>query len=314
MKMEGIERKKASAFLLATNELMAENFQRDMDRMRKELRQVKFENHILRIKCGDIAEILTAEDSLLQKDGDVSAFKTSIASWGEVSAFLPERQVRFFKKIFLFAIQSEIVRERDAGELVFDIMSPISALKAMVNEYLSRQVCISQTELNDFLNLICSIICLREYNIRHDDMQGIVEIFKNVILLTCNNCPAADSFLGVLMGNCVSGIFTTYVACQMCEEVSDSLVGQSLGMAAAMDSTPKLLYCLVRICQACLSNLSEWCRQTDPKEVMIEDIANNVSKISGHCDVLSAMYPEAAIEGKRCSCILVACLQAMQQY
>eukprot|EP00889_Picochlorum_renovo_P007009 jgi/Picre1/34039/NNA_001516.t1 len=117
---------------------MAENFQRDMDRLRKELRQVKFENHILRIKCGDIAEILTAEDSLLQKDGDVSAFKTSIASWGE----------------------SEIVRERDAGELVFDIMSPISALKAMVNEYLSRQVCISQTELNDFLNLICSIICL----------------------------------------------------------------------------------------------------------------------------------------------------------
>lgn len=312
--MEGLERKKASAFLLATNEIMAESFQRDLDGLRKELRQAKFENHILKIKCGDIVESLTTEDSLVRKDGDVSAFKTSIVSWGEIGAFLPERQVGFFKKVFLFAIQSEIVRERDAGEVIFEIMPPISALNAMVNDYLSRQICIAQGVLNDFLNFICSIICLREYDIMHDDVQGIVELLKKVILLTCNDCPAADSFLGALMGNCVSGIFTAYVACQMCAEVSTSLVGQSLGNAAVMDSTPSFFYCLVRLCQGCLSNLSEWCRQTDPNEVMIEDIANNVSKISEHCDVLCAMYPEAAIEGKRCSCILVACLQAMQQY
>lgn len=311
--MDGQETKKASAFLLATNELMAQNFQRDMDRLRKELCKAKFDNHVLKIKCGDIAESLAIDEALIHKDGEVSTFKTNIMSWGEVGAFLTERQIGFYKRIFLFAIQSEIGRERVGEEGLFDIMPPMSAFKMMVNEFLSRQVCIAQEVLSNFQDFICTILHLREYDTRHDDIRVLIELFKQVILQTCNNCPAASGFLEVLIGHSVSGFFTTYVVCQMGSEVSENLAGQSLGRAPVTESTHAFLHCLICICQACLSNLSEWCRQTEPNDMMIEDIANSISKISGNCDILSAMYPETSLEGKRCCCILVACLQAMQQ-
>jgi len=68
---------------------------------------------------------------------------------------------------------------------------------------------------------------------------------------------------------------------------------------------------LCSLCQSCIAQLSKWPDSNYSQAALLREITEDVWKISKYCDILSALSPAIAFEGKRLYCRLIASLQDM---
>lgn len=318
LKTLGGPNERHASFWLASQELMANDFQKDIDRMKREIVELKLENYTLKMKCGELQEKLCSR-CLTTEDCDL--FKHSMISWGDVANFLTAEQMGFYQELLIFSIHNWIKPESSGFQI---LVPPSMAFQKRIQEVLENSDSqeLEATALNSLGDFVVSIIYLREYDISHQDVKILEEVFKGILRkVSSKDSPrhhSAESLLKVFMDRDASRCIITRTICKMtadlsralCEEVigADESVAKTKNYTALMDLD---FLELCSLCQICIAQLSKWSNSNYSQAALLREIADHVWKISKYCDILSALSPAMAFEGKRLYCRLIASLQDM---
>lgn len=313
------QKEKHASFWLASQELMASEFQKEIDRMKREITGLKIENYGLKIACGELREDICSR--CLTRE-DCSSFKSSMISWGDIASFLSSKQMEFYHELFTFSVQSWIQPALSGTQMM---LSPVQAFRKRVVEVLldPQSRAFRESDIECLADFVASIICFREYNTDHEDILAIEEVFLDILKCVARkdgiHHSGAESLLPVFMDNDASRCIITRTVCKLCSELSHALCEEVI----AADNSISQNKCdlssldfmkLCSLCQLCVSKLSQWSQSNHSKDKMLEGITEYIWKISRDCDILSALSPAMAFEGKRLYCKLIATLQVMGTY
>lgn len=311
------QKEKHTSFWLASQELMADGFQNEIDRLKRDIVGFKIENYNLRIACGDLHEKICSR-TLKSEEG--LAFKESMMSWGDLASFLSSKQMEFYYELLVFAVQKWIV----SSGLTRIIMSPVQAFKERLFELLKQPSEVFERSHMDCIAMFTSsIICFREYDITHEDIKAIEQIFMGIVQTATDKNgsfhPCAEPLLTLLIDNDPSRCIITRTICKLCFNVSQMLSEEIISGTKNTDTLSDPDHDLMKVdfvklcclCQICISKLCQWPQSNNLQDVILEDITNHVWETSRNCDIFSALNPAMAFEGKRLYCRLIASLQSM---
>jgi hypothetical protein len=314
--MEGQNERHAS-FWLASQELMANDFQKEIHKMKREIIGLKIENHTLKIKCGELREELCSRCSTTE---DCESFKNSVISWGDIASFLTLKQMEFYQELLGFAIQNWIKPDEPGPHI---LVPPIQAFQKRIFELLEgpRSKKLENSTIITLADFVVSIICLREYDINHEDVQTIEEIFMGILVhVSTKGSPphnGAESLLKIFMERDASRCIITRTICKLCSDLSQDLCEEIIGTGESTMKSDRIgptdldFLKLCSLCQICISQLSKWPHSNHAQVKLLKDVTDHIWTISKHCDVLCALSPAMAFEGKRLYCRLIASLQDM---
>lgn len=317
-KILGGKKEKYASFWLASQELMANGFQKEINTLKKEMISLKIENHTLKTKLGAMQEEICSRCLTME---DCNMFRDSMISWGDIASFLSSKQMGFYQELLLVSTQ-KWMQSNASGTQTF--MSPIEAFRERLLELLkcSQSQELQESAINGLADFVVSVICFREYDISHDDVKTIEEVFEAILQRVAkkerhNDHPWALSLLKEFMNRDASRCIITRTICKMCSDISFSLCEEVIGsedsfLQKESNHLANLDFVeLCSFCQICVSKLSPWPQSNCSQGRILEDIAEYIWKISKHCDILGALSPAIAFEGKRLYCRLIASLQDM---
>ena len=317
-KILGGQKEKYASFWLASQELMANGFQKEIDTLKKEVISLKIENHTLKTKLGAMQEEICSRSLTME---DCNLFRDSMISWGDIASFLSSKQMGFYQELLLVSTQKWMQPNTSGTQT---LISPIKAFRERLLELLkcSQSQEMQESAINSLADFVVSVICFREYDISHDDVKTIEEVFEAILQQVAkkersNDHPWALPLLKEFMNRDASRCIITRTICKMCSDISSSLCEEVIGfeetsLQRESNHLANLDFVeLCSFCQICVSKLSPWPQSNCSQGRILEDIAEYIWKISKQCDILGALSPAIAFEGKRLYCRLIASLQAM---
>jgi hypothetical protein len=310
---------KQASFWVAVNEVSTKHLQQQLSKLAKEVQRLKFENQVLRMKCGETADRI---NSIKFSDADVDQLtnlKNALMSWGDVASFLPVKEIAFLGHLFMCSIRAWI--SQDFRQMK-SISCPMEALGNMLQD-IRNSSALDDSFLDSFAHFVASVIVLRKYDTSHRDLILLGDLMREMILSAISfdlqEGPQSNihGLLEKLLLDDSTRCLLSLVSCRMCSEmikvISKEIIGKSnQPHPNELDSDFDQCRQVLLISEACLENLAGWCQASHLSGPIMEEIADLCIDISRTSDIISEIFPVLCLLGKRLYCLVISGLQELQ--
>lgn len=310
---------KHASFWVAINEVSTKNLQQQLSKLSKEVQRLKFENQVLRIKCGETVDRINSIKVFNADVEQLTNLKSTLMSWGDMASFLPVKQITFLHHLLVCSVQRWI--SQDLIDMK-TISCPIEAVCSMLQD-IRNPIVSDASFLDSIAHFVASVIVLRKYDTSHRDLVILEHLMRKMILSAINidrQEGLNNNIHGLLeklllddSSRCLLSLVSCKMSSEMIKVISEGIIGKSKHSSvnelnADFDQCRQVLL----ISEACLKNLAGWCQASHLSGPIMEEIADLCIDISRTSDIISEIFPDLCLLGKRLYCLVILGLQELQ--